>query len=258
MTRKKYGLITKIANQFKMITKVFAEEPNGANDPNQTQEPSGTGNSGTQQNQQQTQNITSTLNYEDLISRARKEEKDKLYPKIKALETEKATLVEKNNNLIVKVANLEEEVKNLKATGKQTDNEVIKNLQAELNKANKKVEDYEKNAIDENALREQIKSELEGEYEVKLYRESQLNANKDTIIPELVTGNTKEEIDEAIKVSKERFEAMKKQILGHTYVPPVNPSATKFQNKDFSYEDLANLDPRSPEYKQLRAKLGLH
>lgn len=257
MVRKKYGLITKIANQFKTLTRVHAEE-DPTNDP-QNADPQANGQGGNEpQNNTSTQNTTNPLNYEDLISRARKEEKDKLYPKIKALEGEKATLTQKNNDLILKVANLEEENKNLKSTGKKTDNEIIKKLQADLDKANKKIEDYEKNLVDEDSLREQIKNELEGQYEVKLYRETQINANKDSIIPELVTGTTKEEIDNSIQASKEKFEAMKKRILGNTYIPPVNPSASKFQQKDFNYEDLANLDPRSPEYKQMRAKLGLH
>lgn len=246
MNRKNYDFITKIINKFKM-TKVHAEEPNEPSEPQGTEvnnTASGEGNN-------------TQLNYEDLISRARKEEKDKLYPKIKALETEKATLTSKNNDLILKVANLEEENKQLKSTGKQTQSQTVSNLQAELEKANKKVAEFEANLVDEEALRKEIRAELEGEYEVKLYRESKVNEFKDCIIPDLVNGNSKEEIDQAIENSKQRFEAMKKQILGNTYVPPVNPNSSKFQHKDFNYEDLANLDPRSPEYRELRAKLGL-
>lgn len=255
MIRKKYALMTQITDKFKMITRVFAEE--NPTDPQPTNnEPSGDGNGDEPSAKQQTQ--TQQLNYEDLISRARKEERDKLYPKIKALETDKANLTTKNNDLILKVANLEEENKQLKATGKQSESDVVKKLKADLEEANKKVKNFEENLVDENALREQIKSELEGEYEVKLYRESKVNELKDSIIPELVTGTTKEEIDNSIELSKQKFEAMKKQILGSTYVPPVNPNSSKFQQKDFNIQDLANLDPRSQEYKEMRAKLGLH
>lgn len=247
MSKQKYGFITKIISNFKMVTRVHAEEPTDSNDGTQTHEV------GTEPNK----NVQSQLNYEDLISRARKEEKDKLYPKIKALETDKATLTSKNNELILKLANLEEENKQLKSQGKVTESETVKKLEAELNKANKKVSDFEANLVDEDKLREDIRKELEGEYEVKLYRESKINEYKDKIIPDLVHGATKEEIDKSIESSMERFEAMKKQILGSTYIPPVNPSSSTFQQHDFNISDLANLDPRSPEYRELRTKLGL-
>ena len=79
----------------------------------------------------------------------------------------------------------------------------------------------------------------------------------DTVIPELITGTTIEEIDASIKVSQERYNQITSKFLGGVQVPVANVNTSSFQAKDLKIEDIANLDPRSPEYAQLRARLGL-
>ena len=105
--------------------------------------------------------------------------------------------------------------------------------------------------------REEIEAEIRAEYDVKLYREQKLREVGDTVIPELVTGTTIEEIDASIKVSQERYNQITSKFLGGVQVPVANVNTSSFQAKDLKIEDIANLDPRSPEYAQLRARLGL-
>ena len=126
-------------------------------------------------------------------------------------------------------------------------------LQNEIESLKTTIANMEKDAISV----EEIESSIRAEYEVKLYREQKLREIGDTVIPELIVGTTKEEIDASIVASQERFNQISNKILGSVQVPVANVSTSSFQSKDLKLEDIANLDPRSPEYAQLRAKLGL-
>ena len=50
--------------------------------------------------------ITPSINYEDLIAKARREEKDKHYKTIEKLKTQVSTLTEQHNNDLLKIADL--------------------------------------------------------------------------------------------------------------------------------------------------------
>ncbi len=52
-----------------------------------------------------------TINYEDLIAKARKEEKDKQYKKIEKLQTQVNTLTEQHNTDLLAKADLEKQLK---------------------------------------------------------------------------------------------------------------------------------------------------
>ena len=54
---------------------------------------------------------TPTINYEDLIAKARKEEKEKQYKTIEKLKTQINTLTEQHNSDLLKVADLEKQLK---------------------------------------------------------------------------------------------------------------------------------------------------
>jgi len=198
------------------------------------------------------------VNYEDLIAKARKEEKDKLYPKISALEGERDGYIKKCNEHLITIGQKDAEIealnKKLKESGKD-DSEVVKGLKAEIDKLKGELETAKKNAPDEKAIEERIKAE----YEIKLYRTEKIAEFKDEIIPELIMGTTKEEIDASLETSKKRFKEMSEKILKgvNTNIPPANINSSKFNMKDFTLEDLAKLDPRSPEYKEFRKKMGL-
>ena len=200
------------------------------------------------------------INYEDLIANARKQEKDKLYPTIANLEKENKNLVEKNNKHLLtigekdaRIKELEGEINALKDSSNKTESEKEVELRKEIQKLNDTIADLKANTVS----REDIENEIKAEYEVKLYRESKLRELGNTVIPELIIGNTKEEIDSSIEVSKQRYSEITNSILGNVNVPPANVNTSTFQTKDLKVEDLLDLNPNSPEYAQLRAKLGL-
>ena len=234
---------TKINELFKTISfTVQAEEPQGDEQIEETPQV------------EETSTPQPTVNFEDLIANARKQEKDKLYPQIKKLEEEKKKLVEKNNQHLLTIGEKDARIKELELlTNSDSVSERETALQNEIESLKTTIANMEKDAISV----EEIESSIRAEYEVKLYREQKLREIGDTVIPELIMGTTKEEIDASIVASQERFNQISNKILGSVQVPVANVSTSSFQSKDLKLEDIANLDPRSPEYAQLRAKLGL-
>ena len=218
--------------------------------------------------------IKSVINYEDLIAKARKEEKDKQYKVIEGLKSQITALTEQHNNDLLVKADLEKQLKDAKEQvskiGKD-DTEEVKNLKETLKKLEKEKEGLENQIkslgevkpTNKEELEAEIRAELNKEYEVKNYRLTKLAELKDELlVPELVIGVTKEEIDESLKNALERSEDIRKKI-GATEKPkrtpksPNNPSINSLQDKEFNLETLANMDVRSAEYRELRKKLGL-
>lgn len=227
---------------------------------------------------------TPTVNYEDLIAKARREEKEKQYKTIERLKTQVNTLTEQHNNDLLKVADLEkqlqtanekltiagsgdsEEIKTLKKT--------IKDLETEKVDLDKKVKDYEANKPQSREdIEKEVRAELEKEYEVKTYKATKLAELKDQLlVPEFVMGDTKEDIDKSIDAAIARSEEIRKSLgistpAGGEVKPPKkqekrtpkspsNPSGgTGSKEVDLAY--LATLDVRSPEYAKLRQQMGL-
>lgn len=246
--RKQKDFITELINSFKKTTcllTVKAEEPQGEPTPQPQGEPT-------------PQPSSPTVNFEDLIANARKQEKAKLYPQIEKLQGEKNTLVEKNNAHLLTIGEKDSEIQDLKKqlaeANKNTGaSEKESKLLSEIETLNAKIKSLEENTVS----RETVEAEIKAEYEVKLYREQKLRELGDTVIPELIIGNTVEEIEASVKVSQERYQQITSKIIGGVQVPVANVNTSTFQAKDLKVEDIANLDPRSPEYAQLRAKLGL-
>lgn len=216
--------------------------------------------------------VKATINYEDLIAKARKEEKDKQYSKIKKLEDQIKVLTEQHNADLIKVEELKTEIKvlNDKLTNAgKGDSEEIKGLKDSikaLEKEKKSLEDKVKDApkVSEEELRNQIREELEEEYEVKLYKTTKLAEHKDDLlVPELVFGSTKEEIDNSLAIALQRSNEILEKAGGKkkkqsTTTRATSPSISGAQDtNEYSMDYIATLDVRSPEYKEFRRKMGL-
>lgn len=203
---------------------------------------------------------TPQVNFEDLIAKARQQEKAKLYPQIEKLQKEKNALTEKNNaNLLIigeKDARISELEKQLADSNKANESNANENEKALLSKITD-LENTITNMKANTVSREELEAEIKAEYEVKLYREQKLRELGDTVIPELITGTTKEEIDASVTISQERYNQITNKVLSGVQVPVGNVSTSSFHSHNLKLEDIANLDPRSPEYAQLRARLGL-
>lgn len=268
--RKNCGIIAGMSNETikkvlsTMTFRAFAEEV----DPNTTDPNTNTNEGGAEK---------SVINYEDLISKARKEEKEKQYKTIEKLKTQVNTLTEQHNEDLIKVADLEgklqasndklskvsegdsEEVKTLKET--------ITTLTGERDTLSKKVKSFEEaKPVSREEIESEIRAELEAEYEVKTYKATKLAELRDDIlVPELVMGTTKEEIDNSIQSALERSAEIRKSLgisddkktQKRTPKTPANPSTSSFQEKEVSLERLATMDVRSQEYAELRKQLGL-
>ena len=259
--RKNCGIIAGMSNEAikKIIEKVslraFAEEGGEVDDKSQQ---------------------TPTINYEDLIAKARKEEKEKQYKTIEKLKAQINTLTEQHNNDLLAKADLEkklqeandkltkagsgdsEEVKTLKET--------IKGLEKEKSDLEKQLQDVYNDTTSREEVEAEVRAQLESEYEVKTYKATKMAELKDDLlVPELVFGNTKEEIDASIQSALNRSAEIKKNLglnadnkpSKRTPKSPANPSVSKVQDKEISLERLATLDVRSQEYAELRKQLGL-
>ena len=219
-----------------------------------------------------------TINYEDLISKARAEEKSKQYNTIKKLKGQIDTLTNQHNDDLLKIGQLEKDLetanKKLETSG-QGDSEEVNTLKKEIEDLNKdkksltkKLEDLEKNTISREELENEIRTELEAEYATKTYKAEKMAELKDDIlVPELVMGSTKEEIDASIEVALAKSKEIRDKlgITGEgskspqrrTPKSPSSPSVSGIQNSQFSEDYIASLDVRSPEYAEFRKQIGL-
>lgn len=265
--RKNRGIIAELSSEAikKVIEimsfKVFADEGDSADNTTDTN------NEGAK---------TPTINYEDLIAKARKEEKEKQYNTIEKLKGQVNTLTEQHNNDLLKIAELEKQLKEAKddltkaGSGDseeiKTLKETVKTLTADKETLDKKVKDFEaKKPVSKEEVEAEVRAELEKEYEVKTYKATKMaELKEDILVPELVFGNTIEEIDASIKSALERSAEIKKNLgvstdkkQNRTPKSPANPSVSGVQDTKISLERLATMDVRSPEYAELRKQLGL-
>lgn len=280
--RNKRGIIAKTIKDYfmekpifesgiasKVSMKVFAEEVKGDG-----------GAEGSQ-----TEPTKSTINYEDLISKARKEEKEKQYSKIKKLEDKVELFTKQHNDDLLMIGTLEKKVKEAEeklTSASGGDNEQIAtlktevqtlkgektNLEKQLADVKKELETLKNSSVDEEVVEKRVREELEEEYKVKTYKAEKMAELKDEIlVPELVLGTTIEEIDASIETARERSKSIREQLgitaggstkkKKGTPKSPTNPSVSGIQDTEYSYEYLASLDPGSKEYAEVRKQLGL-
>lgn len=207
------------------------------------------------------------VNFEQLIQKAREEEKNKLYPQITKLKEENGNFVKTHNEDLIAIATKEKEIDNLKkeieTLKKQLDGnetEAIKSLKKDLETAQNEIQTLKESAPNVDELKASIRAEIESEYAVKFYREKKIQEANGKIIPELVSGNTEEEINDSYEKAVARYN----EIVGSITPPPVtnpkvnpaNPSSTPLKTNADAMKALLELDPLSPEYKEARKALG--
>lgn len=212
-----------------------------------------------------------------LIEQARKEEKQKLYPKIQALETKVDTLSKEELNYLKRINELStnnnklmEEIEKLKTANKDIiTKEEYDKVVAERDSLTTQLEDSKKNIISEEELRAKIVKELESTNSIETHRKEVLEKNKGLIIPELIVGNTIEEINESLEKSKARFTELFGSAGGTTHTNTNNgeeqnnvggsyPSANitnMVAEGKLTMQDLAKMNPASKEYAELRKVL---
>lgn len=230
------------------------------------------GGEGTQPSEGDTTPTTPSINFEDLIAKARQDEKKKHYGTIENLKSQVSTLTTQHNTDLLTIAERDKRIKELEeqlakagssdeVKGYQTK---IKDLEGTISNLNNKIKGFEETPpVKREDVEREVREKLEAEYEVKLYKTQQLSDHRDEIlVPELVFGNTKEEIDTSIQAAITRSNEIKKSlgVSGKQKRTPksASPSTDDDISKQVSIEELAKMDVRSPEYAQLRKQLGLY
>lgn len=214
-------------------------------------------------------------NYEQLISAARKEEKDKLYPRITKLETENSEMVKKHNEALLKIAALQDKLDEFKNAPKGATEQEVNDLKSQITALNTQLDEY-KNA----PTVEQIRQEFEAEYSLKDYARELVDKNRKKLISLLVPevrGSTKEEIEAALTSALEKSANVRKE-MGLEEPEEEEPEDNKPQPKPktttrrpqttvptgetlrvgkYTAEQIRNMDAKSPEYKAFRESQGL-
>lgn len=213
-----------------------------------------------------------SVNLEQMLAQVRKEEKEKLYPRLKKAEDDLKVMTTNNNNNLLIIAGLKDELDKAQKQGDES--QVIKDLKKQIDDLtveNKKLKDSTPN---EKTLREQIEAEYKAKYELDTYIAEQKAAKKDEILPTFlknIKGSTKEEIDKAIEDAvSDTLETKKslglvdekgnpidtkKKDVKKDKPPLANPSGAKDEEFDADY--VRNLKPGTKEYAEWRQKMGL-
>lgn len=195
------------------------------------------------------------VNVNDLIAKARADEKAKLYPQIESLKADKANalnlLTEKDKEISKLTADLEATKSSLTTTKQEAEegtkaNKTVQELTLSLSKVKQDLDVLQvKYDTDINAVR------IEG------IREKEIAKANGQIIPELVLGNTEEEILASVQASKQRYQAIQEQAISNIQMPSVNP-ATNAMSKVFAEKSIEEISSMTPQqYAEYRTQLNL-
>lgn len=211
--------------------------------------------------QSQTPNKSYT---EEDLKKVREQEKSKLYPQIDSLKEELAVLKKEREERLAEAERLRAE----------QDAEARKKAEAEMD-VRQLLETKEKEWAEkleaERLEREKAFTLLERERqfaELSEYRSMRLNDERDAIIPELldlITGNSKEEIEQSIAGLKERssrildsaqqaMQSARREMTGsRVTAPPSGPLDTNSDQQQFTADQIAAMSVT--EYAKYRGKL---
>lgn len=189
------------------------------------------------------------------VEKARKEEKDKLYPQIDALKGSIKEIQE-----ILKAEREEKEQIRREAEEKAEQKRLSNLSDAEKHtEALKRIEEQLKLEREERQKLERQWNDQRQAQELETYRQTLIKAAGDDILPELVTGNTKEEIDASFAIAKARHAEYVEKItkaLGarvkSTMPRSANPDTAALEEQDL--EEQLDFDPvkyrNDPEYAE--------
>jgi hypothetical protein len=237
------------------MRQALADEGAGAGDP--PAQPDG----GVQDPAPNTPPAQPNIDFESLIAKARKEEKEKLYPEITKLKEEVEKKVTRINELLLAIGEKDEiisqkdkEIKELKTNSKKSDSQEVKDLKIKITELENKLAEKDKEI---------------STIKLTSYRDKKIAEAGGELIPELVTGNSEEEIDLSIEKAKERYREIVSKIasqqstkpLSSNNIPPANPNTSAFTSSQVSTQSLNGLNLMTPEgraeYEKMRKQMGL-
>lgn len=239
------------------VLNVHAEEP--TNTTNVTDNPEG-GQQG-QQGEEPTNKTTKkddpkpsgTVNFEDLIAKARKEERDKLYPELNKYK-------EKVNSLMLVIAERDSEIADLKKELEEVKKENAK-LKENVEKGVKTNKTISELTTTISVLERQLE-ELQAKYDadvtalkLEAFKKEKIAEAGGELIPELVTGNSEEEIIASIELAKQRYQEIIQKAVQNVQMPAANPNQNIIQLKEKSIDEISSMTPQ--QWAEYRKQLGL-
>jgi len=211
-----------------------------------------------------TTKATSKFYTEDDLAKVRSQEKEKLYPQIDKLKEELDTIKkEREAEIAARAAEAEAKAK-AQQEALESDMDVrslLKQKEAEWQEQLERERQERERAF---ALLEREKSFAD----LQSYRTQRVEAERDNIIPELldlISGNTREELDSSIEGLRERsakilesaqsaMQNARKEMTGtRVTTPPAGPLETNMEQRNFTAEDISTMSMN--DYAKYRSKL---
>ena len=194
-----------------------------------------------------------TVNFEDLIAKARKEERDKLYPELNKYK-------EKVNNLMLVIAERDSEIADLKKELEEVKKENGK-LKKDLESGTKTNKTISELTATISVLERQLE-ELQAKYDadvtalkLEAFKKEKIAEAGGELIPELVTGNSEEEIIASIELAKQLYQEIIQKAVQNVQMPAANPNQNVIQLKEKSIDEIASMTPQ--QWAEYRKQLGL-
>ncbi len=203
---------------------------------------------------------------EEELERARKEEKDKLYPRIQEMQDELKRLREAEEAKKKAQEDAERKTQEEQKRKQEEQMELRELLSKKEQEWNERLEKMEQERQRERAIMEQERRLTV----LSQYRDRKLAENADNIMPELrdmVQGNSEEEIDRSINLVIEKTNRILEQVTAgqqvqrqqqRTVAPTGSPPVGPIEQNDQAYrtltpEEIQNMDIN--EYAKNRDKL---
>lgn len=201
---------------------------------------------------------------EEDIARARSQEKEKLYSELDRLKDELGSLKKEREERESEEARIRAEAEEAARRKAEEEMDVRSLLE-------KKESEWEQQLRLEREERERAFALLEQERhfaELQSYRQTRIEGERDEIIPELldlVSGNTREEIDASIESLRERssrildsaqqaMQAARRDMTGsRVTAPPAGPLDTNSEQQTFTAEQIAGMSFQ--DYAKYRSRL---
>lgn len=211
-----------------------------------------------------TTKATSKFYTEEDLARVRSQEKEKLYPQIEKLKEELDSLKKEREAEALRLAEEDAKKAALEKEALEADMDVRQLLQ-------KKEADWQEQLERERQERERAFALLERERnfaDLQSYRQNRLDEERDNIIPELldlVSGNTKEEVETSIEGLKERsarilesaqsaMQNARKEMTGtRITAPSAGPLETNSDQRTLTAEEISAMPMN--EYAKYRQRL---
>ena len=217
---------------------------------------------GTSTTNEPPQSTTPTINLEDFIARVRKEEKDKLYGEIQALKNKNNISTEQHNNLLLQVAEKDKKIEELTAESIKLKEQVKAEKTDTTNSATKDANIVEMQTTIAGLTTKLAEMNVSHQQEIsrfklEIFKKEKIAEAGNEIIPELIMGNTEEEIAASVELAKARYkEIAEKATKGITYSPPKTTGAMgSIQLGNLTMEEIRDKTPE--EWKEFRKQLGL-